>query len=245
MYFNIIRIAAAIAAGYAATSSKLGYHNWLHAVRVVERIALLIADIDVRYPQLILVAAAWHDAHHCGKTHRCEATGNCPSKELSNEEYAANACESYLRKYMPELTEEQIQFVRELILATSFGQDCLPKSDPRYRPYVPETLEQKLLAFADISNFLESYRTWEEFSLGLRSEIGNFEQSFTEWISNELTFLGYCGTRINEIQDLVSPEMLCIIKQRHIGRLDKLRNIQGGGIDVDGELLKKQFQSAA
>ncbi len=71
---------------------------------------------------------------------------------MSNEEWAAHLLETDIINNNLDIPPEDIVFMRKLILGTTFaqGKPFLTENDPKYRPYKADTVEEKLLVFADV-----------------------------------------------------------------------------------------------
>jgi len=92
-----------------------------------------------------------------------------------------------------------------LILATSFGQAA---EGPYHRDYAPNTLGEKLLAFADIAGFTKGFDEWMKESLNVFREMSpdTLPKDFATMIKGRNGFLGYITSKLAEIKDAVDPK---------------------------------------
>ena len=103
--------------------------------------------------------------------------------------------------------------VKRLILATSFGQSN-PES-PHFRAYKPETLPEKVLAFADIAGFMKDFEGWMEENLCVLQEADPEtvrDMSFEQWLAGRQNFLAYCRLKLNELEVYLGQQYF---KQMH------------------------------
>lgn len=154
---------------------------------------------------LLVEAALRHDDGHIGNTYRQEkATDN-----LSNEEYAVVLLREDLQGL---LSKEQLKYMEDNILATSFGQGDITKlskgKENYYRPYKPETDSEKLLAFADVSGFVNGWQDWVDESLRLLQESPqNTPADIDAWIKNREGFVNfYISPLLQSIKHLLKQE---------------------------------------
>lgn len=180
------------------------YHNAVHVQRVIERVNLLAqaAALDPREAQLLELGAAFHDLGHSGCTYRQLVPG-APRSDLSNEEYAAIRADEQLAGC---LCPAQRLTVQGLILATSFGQadpEGIPAEirEVAYRPYRPVTLGERMLAFADVSNALGSFATFDSESAAMAEEQGvrSLPATIDGYFRRQLSFLEYVQSRLEAI----------------------------------------------
>jgi hypothetical protein len=130
------------------------YHNIDHTLDVHDRLALLLRHlrdkdaITHRKKLLLLECALRHDDAHSGNRYRQKVVKD---SSISNEEYAVYLMGDDFYEVMG-VTQDDILFMNTTILATSYGQsdpDIL--EDPEWqRNYKAESLEEKLLVFADV-----------------------------------------------------------------------------------------------
>jgi hypothetical protein len=176
--------------------SKNAYHNLQHSQEVSQTLKIFLdhlatntAPINKKEKLLLLECALRHDDGHSGSTYRQDIAGG----DLSNEEYAVKLLKQDLEQY---LSAEDIKFMENHILATSFGQnnkDTLPEDKQSYyRQYKPETDSQKLLALADVSGFIKGWDEWANQGFRLLEESPqNTPPNIDTWIINGENFLNY------------------------------------------------------
>lgn len=182
------------------------YHNMRHTFEVVERIRELTTQVTppllTEEVDLLIWAATFHDYGHCGQTIRQMCEREVPRRDLSNEEYAATVAVELLHSVY---NGEQLAKLRNLILATSFGQ-----TNPQfqyYRPYGPETLLEKLLALADIGGFVNGLEAWVEESVRVlqESDISDFPTDFESWLKNRQGFVEYVRGTLQKLEHHLKP----------------------------------------
>ena len=155
-----------------------------------------------------------------------------PRPDLSNEEYAAlvavNESESLYNA-------EQLAELRQLILATSFGQ-----ADPQfmyYRPYKPETLSEKLLCLADIGGFINGFHPWATESLLVLQEadLNGLPKDFETWQEGRRGFVKYIRTKLDDLSPKFTPE--------YYGKLVKQLDAVLLGVNTELQMYRNQFAS--
>ena len=203
------------------------YHNVRHIERVLARARELAAAAHLNFEDKItlLISAAYHDYGHAGATHRRLVDGVVHA-DLSNEEYAAMCADKDLDGVVPPRLRLAVQGA---ILATSFGQlerDGLPAPD-LHRPYRPHTVVEKLLAFADISNFIGGFEEFVGDNIAVMEEGGvDIPENFTEFLSTRLGFLSYARARLAEVVPLL-PAALGEKLQAAFGGIERqIRELQ-------------------
>jgi hypothetical protein len=131
------------------------YHNIDHTFDVHDRLALLLRHlrnkdaIEHRKKLLLLDCALRHDDAHSGNRYRQELDEK--NFHMSNEEYSAYLMERDLDG-VAGVTHDDIVFMKNGIHSTSHKQSKidLPENPEWQRDYRAESLEEKLLVFADI-----------------------------------------------------------------------------------------------
>lgn len=222
----------ALAKGLVESTMRADYHDWSHAQAVASRFGRYLAasGASETVQKLGELAGIFHDADHPGFRYR-EDAASASHRELTNEEYAATLAVETLS---PFLNSAQLQWIHDVILATSFGQrkggdpvvnQLLDQRPHLVRPYAPGTIDEKLIHFADV-NSTDSETGFEDFVRGgfkLKKEMsqGSYEapKSTTEFqahLTRESGFLKYISYLMNEIQDRLEPE----VRARTAARLE-------------------------
>ena len=194
------------------------YHNKQHAKEVVQATQSLLSnlvnpDLLSDTEKLLLVECAWrHDDGHSGSTYRQEMVND----GLSNEEYAEALLEQDLQG---RLDEESLQFMKDNILAISFGQDDafkLPAGKQHYfRSYKPKTDWQKLLALADVSGFTKGWDGWVDEGWRLLEESPQSALfDIDAWLAYEEEFVNfYISPLLDSVGLLLKPGYLKQLQQ--------------------------------
>lgn len=152
---------------------------------------------------LILEAALRHDDWHSGNTYRQDVVYEW---EMSNEEYAIYLLENDFRDMG--LRDEDLQFIKNCILATTFGQWKLRKEDPKFRDYSPKILEEKLVVFADVWwMFLYGLDYWKAESERVYKESGVPILYDKNWLDGRKWFFTYVLSLYNEIRNILSDKL--------------------------------------
>eukprot|EP01129_Flabellula_baltica_P012574 TRINITY_DN5687_c0_g2_i1.p1 TRINITY_DN5687_c0_g2~~TRINITY_DN5687_c0_g2_i1.p1 ORF type:complete len:285 (+),score=62.73 TRINITY_DN5687_c0_g2_i1:594-1448(+) len=176
---------------------KNPYHDIKHSNEVKERVSILLDNLkdmsifSERETDLIKEAALRHDDDHVGNSYRQIIVGG----ELSNEEASAARAIDELRDVA---TLEELLFVEDLILATTFGQSekelnhKFPEDEELrkklLRTYHPNTDAQKLLALADIGGFMSGFESWIADGFSLFIEAGSYPDTIEQWINTRIGF---------------------------------------------------------
>jgi len=172
------------------------YHNLQHAQEVSETLQIFLNHLaessrfNEKEKLLLLECALRHDDGHSGATYRQDVVDG---DELSNEEHAFELLKQDLGN---KLSAGDIKFMKDHILATSFGQnnkEALPEDKKSYyRPYKPETDSQKLLALADVGNFTKGWDYWvNQNFLILKESPQKAPPDIDTWIINGENFINY------------------------------------------------------
>lgn len=210
------------------------YHNVGHTREVIERVTELATHVtpplSAEDVDLITRAATFHDYGHCGQTIRQTCPREVARRDLSNEEYAAEVAAERLSSVY---NDGQLAQLRNLILATSFGQ-----ANPQfqfYRPYKPETLLEKTLALADIGGFINGFAAWVAESLRVLQEadMSGLPTDFESWQKGRRGFLGYIRGKLQELELHLEPAYYSQL----IAKLDHLAH----GVDNELESYRSQF----
>jgi len=194
------------------------YHNKQHAEEVVQATETLLDNLASpnlfsETEKLLLIECAWrHDDGHFGSAYRQEVVDD----GLSNEEYAVTLLEQDLQG---RLDEESLKFMKDNILATSFGQNDvskLPKGKQHYfRPYKPGTDSQKLLALADVGGFTKGWNGWVDEGPRLLEE--SPQKSLFDldaWLRYEERFVDfYISPLLDSTKHLLKPEYFKQLRQ--------------------------------
>ena len=202
---------------------KNPYHNRKHAEEVVDHMKGLLKNLaDIvkltAIDRKLLIECAWrHDDGHSGKRYRQEAVGDVDgveNKDDSNEEHAVYLLREDLGD---KLDEEQLKFMEDNILATSFGQnnkEALEKEgkEAYYRPYKPEIDSQKLLALADVSGFTKGWDEWVLDSMHLLEEAATGGPY--NLINDRIEFATYIAHLLNETKKLLKPEYAAELRRK-------------------------------
>ncbi|MDD5567354.1 MAG: hypothetical protein PHH01_04125 [Patescibacteria group bacterium] len=209
------------------------FHNRKHVEEVVQRVQeflnnLANPDILNDKQKLLLHESAFrHDDGHSGNTYRQEVVDD----GLSNEEYAVALLKQDVQDT---ISGEDFHFMKDHILATSFGQNDLEKlpADKKryYRPYKPETGTQKLLAFADAANYAKGWDAWLEQHWHLLEESPqNTPSTIDAWIAGEVGFVHtYLSPMLESLQQLFTPEYFRQLQhdlQIHLQKLVALKEV--------------------
>jgi hypothetical protein len=163
------------------------YHNIDHTLDVHDRLALLLRHlrdkdaITHREKLLLLECALRHDDAHSGNRYRQKVVKGW---EMSNEEYSAYLMEQDLDG-VNGVKPADILFMRNSIHRTSYGQtDPKKLENPEWqRNYKAESLEEKLLVFADVGCILiDGLDAWLRDTEKVQNEI---------WYEDNIGFLQY------------------------------------------------------
>jgi hypothetical protein len=214
------------------------YHNRPHTEERVLPSCLEYAreaNLFEEDTQLLAVGAIFHDKGHAGATYRQLVPGiNRP--DLSNEEFAGVEASAAVENWYG---VEKRTSLKALIHATSFAQNQLDKLPPEhadilYRPYRPETQLEKLLAFADVSNFRWGLNNFIQDNLNVVAESGKggIPENFEKFISTRIGFLGYVQQKLDDVKPFFSEPFASKLQ----GELDAIREAlsQLGGSDSHG-----------
>lgn len=185
------------------------YHNKQHCQEVMQATEELLDNLNdpeifsEKQKMFLVESALRHDDGHSGHTFRQEVADG----DLSNEEYAVKLLKEDLEG---QLDAKSLKFMEDAILATSVGQSDISKlpegKDHLYRPYKPETDQQKLLAFADISGFRKGWEIWLAESLNFTEESHQNASDIEAWIAGEEGFVNFYATpMLQSIEHLIRP----------------------------------------
>ncbi len=129
----------------------LAYHGWSHAEQVMEDSSRIIREMGnvglAINEDLLLVAAAWHDAGH---------EDDRANEFDSKEHYAVQLLKDYIAK---DLDDEKVAVLERAILATRYKVERT-------------TPEEIILHYADIANMGYEYERFISFSIRLWREYG-------------------------------------------------------------------------
>lgn len=119
------------------------------------------------------------------------------------------------------------------ILGTSFGQAA---DGPYHRGYAPTTLEEKLLAFADIAGFTKGFDGWMKESLNVFREMSadTLPKDFAAMISGRNGFIGYIASKLAEIKNAIDPAYVVQLSEQ----LDQLK----ANLSQKGEQYRGEFE---
>ncbi len=176
------------------------YHNSQHIELVLKTIDTIIQNLSEKISQreatLLRLAALYHDFGHPGKTIRSTVNRDIPRKDLSNEEYAALIADQDLQNH---LTAKERLDLQGLILATTFGQ--------AEKPYKPTTKLERLLAFADIGNFIEGFDAWLINNRDVIKETDPEKRpkNMIEFIKTRLAFIKHVEEKLVDIKEFLDP----------------------------------------
>lgn len=208
------------------------YHNKQHMEEVSQNVEVILNNLNDpsvltdKQKYLLIEAALRHDDGHVGNTYRQDVSGD----ELSNEEYAVVLLRQDLQG---KLGDDDLKFVADNILATTFGQgdiSKLPKGKESYfRSYEAETPAQKLLALADVSGFTKGWESFMDTSLLIFQESPqNAPQNIDAWIKSQQGFVNfYILPLLEKVKDLLQVEYFEKLQEdlRLINaKLDELKN---------------------
>lgn len=188
----------AITAAFACypDSDEYPYHNKRHGVDVMKAADWLFDQVPAglfaeREQGLLLLAAAWHDAGYGDSA--AEYPKGIGKKE--KERYAVHLFREYAERAMPELTDDNKDFIERAIMGTLVG----PEADRT-------TPEAALLHMADIGFlFDESLAAGSEPSQQVRMPIQRWRQervphlSPSEFIKLEEKFLAAEAVEIQQL----------------------------------------------
>lgn len=165
------------------------YHNSEHLTEVVGRTDSLLSKlsgIEAGQRQLILIAAAFHDFGHAGKTHREAEDG------LTNEEFSALHADAFAESVG--LSVRQRVELYALIIGTTFGNKDIK----------PETRSEKILAIADIGGFTKSWEGWvmESADVLMEEDDATWPKDTKEWLERRLLFIAHIQKRLDELPDV-------------------------------------------
>ncbi len=209
------------------------YHNKEHAISVADRIDLFLKNlqnpelITERQQVLLREVGYRHNDGHCGSVYRQDIH---PDDKISNEEYAVILMKKDLSD---DISEEDICFMKDHILATSRGQNnkniLQPDKEGYHRVYAPKSDTEKLVAFADISGFIDGFEPWMQESFLAYAEI-SIELKFQEFIKDRIDFLeGYLlFTLINAVAPLFKEDFVTEMQEKLQDIIDQLRQLQNG-----------------
>ncbi|MFH0874048.1 MAG: hypothetical protein V1846_04410 [Candidatus Komeilibacteria bacterium] len=187
------------------------YHNKQHAEEVQANVKKFLDNLSdntlltEKEKAMLLECALRHDDGHSGNTYRQDTLDD----GLSNEEYAVKLLGEDTHGLLP---DDDLRFMRDNILATSFGQSDKAKLPDNkktyYRDYGPKTPAQKLLALADVSGFIKGWDGWIDESMRLLEESPqNSPANMTDWIVNRHGFIKYhVEPLLKSVQDFLKPE---------------------------------------
>lgn len=174
-------------------SSNNAYHNREHVETVLKNLDKLqdhLTEELTKDEELMLrVAILYHDYGHPGYEVRSECPKEIPNKDLTNEEYAALVCGEALEIA---LAPEQVQTIQRIILTTSMGNK-----------YPAETKLEKLMAFVDIANFMNSKSAIKEDAIKLSKE--KCSRNPLDKESQEL-FLQHIRKCLDNIQEYITDK---------------------------------------
>lgn len=230
------------------------FHSFEHAVTVAERFGRYLREAN--FPETIArlgeLAGLLHDADHPGVRYREDAPG-VGYPRLSNEEVAATLAVETLEPY---LSTPQLHWVYKTILATSFGQRIgkdpstnviLEERPHLIRPYVPESLEQKLMHFADV-NSTDGTTPFESFVAGgLRlkletskapTNVSSNSEALRQHLVNESFFLKYIKHLADDVGPSLNPEARERINARSNEVEQRLTAVCNRFEGPDAELVK-------
>lgn len=165
------------------------YHNADHLKEVVSRTDNLLSQLQGIEPgarQLMLIAAAFHDFGHPGKSKRDEPDG------FSSEEYSAQFADQFAETLG--LSVRQRVELYGLIIGTTFGSKNIK----------PETRNEKLLAIADIGGFTKKWDEWviESADVLMEEDDASWPKDVKEWLEKRLLFIKHIQTRLDELPDV-------------------------------------------
>ncbi|GEM_PF-1888108 len=210
------------------------YHNRRHTEEVIERVSVLASHaqprLETEETDLLKLAALFHDYGHSGRTIR-QTSLSASRPDLSNEEFAAEEARVRLSK---DLTAEQLEVVKNLILATSFGQ--ADAKSVYYRPYQPKTLLEKLLALADIGGFQKPFEEWVEESFRVLQEAdpATIPPTFERWLETRYGFLNYCLAKVTEVSEHLDSDYASYLSAKPRALVVTLQK--------SGELFHERFE---
>ncbi|NMB56455.1 hypothetical protein GYA19_00780 [Candidatus Beckwithbacteria bacterium] len=253
------------------------YHNYKHTEEVVNHFQTLLANLsestqsyfDER-KKLLSIDVTWrHDDKHIGQRHRQEkllrdsslralalAAGEDPRD--SNEEYAVKTMRKELLEQEKSqktniLSEQDHKFMEELLLATTFGQNditilFLDQID-YLRPYNPESIEQKLLALADVSSFMDGWESWLENSFlfleeSLQDNLMTNPRNFDSWLIGQKNFLEkYVTPLLEKNKDSLNEEFYLKTKETLRMIIERISTLIAKPSSKQAENLKNQFEN--
>jgi hypothetical protein len=158
---------------------KLTYHGWPHAEQVmgdVKRIIRTMGALSVQTDQdLLLVAAAWHDAGYSDPR-----AGEFESKEHYSVFLA--------KREIGQKLGEDVEILERAILATRKGVERT-------------TAEEIILHYADIANMGYEYEVFYEFTVRLWHELGS--PNWHEFLDRTEQVIGQCATEAEQELPLV------------------------------------------
>lgn len=196
------------------------YHNKRHSHEVVSRVSTILNFLKKEHQPnnieflLIKEAALRHDDGNCGFVVRQGAIGFEASrnegKGLSNEEKAVELMYADYSIALKNgwISMESLEFMKKLILGTTYGQNSFEPSDPRYRGYKANTLYEKILKLADGGGVLfKSWDEWIQESFDLfREDPNSCPKDVHNWLLGRINFLDYLISTLKEIVDFLEPD---------------------------------------
>jgi hypothetical protein len=186
------------------------YHNVPHSEDVEARFQILAEHANIIsngngerkkmtevQKQLGRLRALFHDVGHSGTSMRRDAIPAPKRADLSNEEFAALRVHTFLS---PIFSPEDITYIQTGVLGTTYGQEELG--------YGPRSDSEKLLALADVADFMGGLETMINNSFKVMEELPatQFPATFEQFVNGRQTFLAYCRTRLMSVQQILDDE---------------------------------------
>ncbi len=233
------------------------YHNLAHTKDRVLPCAIEYAREARLSPvdaQLLELAALYHDDQHAGATYR-QLVRYVIGPRHSNEELAAIQAIDETKDL---LSAAQSNILRDAILATSFGQNQIDKLPAEhvellYRPYKPVTQIEKLLAFADVSNYRYGLVPFLQDNLSLIKESGadGIPETFADFIKTRFGLLGYVESKLNDVAEYfrlefynqLTGQLDCV--RQELSGLNKTPEIYAGWETVFNKVRSERLQELA
>lgn len=219
---------------------KNAYHDMGHALEVEERVTALVhglsdtaSILSDRERILLIEAARRHDDEHSGSTYR-QIKDPKLGKNLSNEEWAVLLLMADNEDTGKMLGQKDLEFMKGLILATSFGQDKpekLPEGRSNcYRSYQPESPAQKMLALADVGGFMKGWKEWVEESFRVLEEgpLSAIPADGDAWLNTRKGFINFFVRPLLEgLKDVLKPDFFNLLQtslDTFIQKIEEIRN---------------------